>query len=377
MDSPDVIVVGGGIAGLAAAWRWAEEGASVRLFEQESLLASHSSARNAAIWMPMEDDPTTSPLARRSAALLDGLLEERWLRPTGGLVVAPHEAGAAAVERAAAGAAMAVERVSAEHAAQLSPALIEARRAGGRSTSEGGAIADEGAIFVYLPGAGELDIHAITTGLARAAQRLGARLELGAPVRSLLIEREAVAGVSLADGSRMCAPRIVLAAGAWVGALAAAAGVPLPIAPYRRHLLMLQADARLAGCIVWRLDEEVYFRPDTVGVLASPCDEELSEPCLPIAADWAGALLAEKLERRAPGLMSASVRRSWACLRTFAADRELVIGGDPRVAGLDWLAGFGGRGMTVAVGAAALGVDGALGRASDLLEITSPARLLS
>ena len=46
--------------------------------------------------------------------------------------------------------------------------------------------------------------------------------------------------------------------------------------------------------------------------------------------------------------------RAWACLRTMADDRELVIGEDPRVRGLFWIAGLGGRGMTCGAAAAEL-----------------------
>lgn len=64
------------------------------------------------------------------------------------------------------------------------------------------------------------------------------------------------------------------------------------------------------------------------------------KPELP-APDEAGLLLlAEKLARIAPALSDSSVRRSWACLRTFAPDRAAVVGLDPRVAGLWWLAAW-------------------------------------
>jgi D-arginine dehydrogenase len=40
------------------------------------------------------------------------------------------------------------------------------------------------------------------------------------------------------------------------------------------------------------------------------------------------------------------VRRVWACLRTFAPNRDFHAGADARVPGLFWVAGLGGRGMT-------------------------------
>jgi D-arginine dehydrogenase len=47
-------------------------------------------------------------------------------------------------------------------------------------------------------------------------------------------------------------------------------------------------------------------------------------------------------------------RRTWAGLRTFSRDGELVIGFDPRREGFFWLAGQGGYGIQSCVGAARL-----------------------
>jgi D-arginine dehydrogenase len=86
--------------------------------------------------------------------------------------------------------------------------------------------------------------------------------------------------------------------------------------------------------------------------------------------------LAERLSTLAPRLATATVRRYWAGLRTFAPDRNLVVGRDPRVLGLSWLAGLGGHGMTLAVAAAEY-LTRELVRESDPLPEWSPARLLA
>ena len=143
----------------------------------------------------------------------------------------------------------------------------------------------------------------------------------------------------------------------------------------RRHLALLEGDPERAGTTVWRFGKgQVYYRPESGGVLASPCDETPFEPCLPPADGAALEALASLLEPVAPELVEAPVRTSWACLRTYAHDRELVLGPDPRVSGLVWMAGFGGRGMTVAVGAAELCANAMNGRADPLLERMRPDR---
>jgi D-arginine dehydrogenase len=86
--------------------------------------------------------------------------------------------------------------------------------------------------------------------------------------------------------------------------------------------------------------------------------------------------LFHKLESLAPGLADAEVRRVWACLRTMSEDRELVVGPDPRVSGLFWLAGLGGRGMTCGVAAGELLARVMVGLPHPLMRNLAPARLI-
>ncbi|HEY8428687.1 MAG TPA: FAD-dependent oxidoreductase, partial [Sandaracinaceae bacterium] len=102
--------------------------------------------------------------------------------------------------------------------------------------------------------------------------------------------------------------------------------------------------------------------------------EEPFAPSLPPVDAAALEALASALEPIAPELADAGVRTKWACLRTYAHDRELVLGPDPRVEGLVWMAGFGGRGMTVAPGAAELCARALRGEASPLLDLVRPDR---
>jgi len=361
-SSPDVVVVGGGIAGLSIAWQLAHRGARrVVLLEREDLLASHSSARNAAIWIPIEDEPTTVALARRSAMLLDELTDGRWLTITGALVTAENETLLEPVTRGAEANGMEPRRCPRDEAIVLSPALVK-----GTFRSA-----------VHVGRAGQLDIHLMTTAIARAAKSDGADLRTGACVHCLVAERGRVRAAILEDGSRIEAETFVLASGAWAGQLGRTCDAPLPIEPLLRHLVQLDAAPRLAGTIVWNVDDEVYFRPESGGVLASPGDEQKSEPCLPSADPSTVEAFASTLLTFAPGLADAGVVRAWACLRTFASDREVVVGEDPRVGGLFWLAGLGGRGMTVGVAAAEVAAMQVLGEEHPLSGLLSPSRLIS
>ncbi|MHB8874476.1 MAG: NAD(P)/FAD-dependent oxidoreductase, partial [Myxococcaceae bacterium] len=225
---------------------------------------------------------------------------------------------------------------------------------------------------------GVIDIHAVTQELARAAAAAGVTLTLGAEVLRLEREGPRIAGVTLASGERIAAGAVVIAGGAWGESLGASCGASLPLEPRRRHLALLETQALLAADapVVWCLDDEAYFRPDSGGMLACPCDEVAWKAELPATSEGALELLAKKLSRLAPRLAEATVRRSWAGLRTFAPDRVPVVGPDPRVEGLHWLAGLGGHGMTGGAGAGELLAAAFTGKPHPLAQALAPARLL-
>lgn len=337
----DALVIGGGVAGLAAAWQLSRVGIRALVLEREALPCTHSSGRNAAIFRHAEPVVELCRLASRSRALLDELTgSEAWLDVTGALYVAPVEEPIAALERCARVAGVVVERLGREQLAAREPALRDGDAAFGLSS----------------PADGVIDLHVVTQALLRAARAGGAEVRCGAVVERVLLEGGRARGVVLVDGSELRADVVVLAAGAWAAELGARAGAPLSLTPLRRHLAVLEGAAvgALAGPVLWRVVEDVYVRREGAGALASPGDEEPFAPCLPPTDPEALALLAHKLSSLAPSLADAAVRRSWACLRTFAPDRNLVIGRDPRVEGLAWLAGLGGHGMTLATASAEL-----------------------
>jgi D-arginine dehydrogenase len=370
MAVADVVVVGGGIAGLSALAQLARSQQAV-LIEREPLLAAHASGRNAAIYRPLERDASSAQLARRSLELLAELAED-------------VQGGTAAFVQRRGLLLASAERDSmlawVEHARSVA---VECELLEGKALHECASSVATGdvAYGAWVPSGGVLDLHAIHTTLARAARAAGAEIRTGACVTRLLSDNGRIRGVALADGSEIHAQSVVIAAGAWGNDLAASCGAALPLTPVRRHLVQLDTPAGAAlpdgHPVVWRLDDEVYYRAESRGVLASPCDAAPWSACDPPADPAALELLARKLARTAPLLAPAKVRRYWACLRTFAPDRELVVGADARIAGLYWLAGLGGRGMAVAPAAGEVLAACMRGEAHALATVLSPGRLVT
>ena len=102
------------------------------------------------------------------------------------------------------------------------------------------------------------------------------------------------------------------------------------------------------------VEEQFYFRPDAGRILASPADETDSPPCDAQPEELDVAIVAERI-KLATTLTVDRIQNRWAGLRSFVADRTLVIGEDPEQSGFYWLAGQGGYGIMTSPAAAAAG----------------------
>lgn len=364
----DVVILGGGVAGLATAGLLRSAGVKdVCVLETEPLFAAQASARNAAIFLPVERDAITTALVLRQAPMLDELFadsDEAWLSRTGALLVssehrASHELYEAAIEHGF-GCNEVDRSVLVNHVSPL---------AGG-----------DARYGVFVPESGVLNTHAMISLLLARARRLGVTLLNNVGGVTVTCTSGKVQSVTLQDGTRIATAAVVVASGAWSHQVGEALGAKLPLTPLKRHLLWLREDKaeELNWPVVWSLDDEVYFRPESGGILASPCDERPSPPSTdPTEEPDAKDSLATKLMRVAPSLLERGVRRSWACLRTYAPDRLPVLGRDPRIDGVSWLAGLGGQGMSVCLAAAEVTCASMLNQQHALAEACAPDRLIT
>lgn len=335
-----IVIVGGGIAGLASAWALAKRHAfEVTLFERESTLCEHASGHNAAIYRPLEADADLARLASESLSAFEtlagapgALIDQR-----GFLLLHPDRASLTSVQEGA-------SRGGVE-STLLGPDELS-RKLGGKSPPTG-------FCGLFATSGGVIDIHALNQSLARAARSLGVRIAAGVEVTDVVASSGRIAGVRTKDATEVAADAVVIAGGAWCARLGELVGCPLELRPVRRHLALLEPEQPLAKDfpVVWCLEPEVYFRPELHRVLASPCDATEVDTTVAQAEMDALSPLWDRLAYLGTGLQGARVSHHWACLRTFAPDGRPVIGPDPRVEGLYWLGGLGGFGMTTGVAA--------------------------
>jgi len=367
------VIIGAGFAGASVAYhlsrRFGLSGVhtgDIVVVEQEAVPGVHSSGRNASMIRQVVPDPAIASLAMEGAAFLQHL-PPAWPTPVsfdqnGSLLLASGKQLAdlqrdaeAARERG-----VTVELWTPEEAQRRVEILRGA--------------AFEGAL--WCPTDGVVDIHALLTSYLKAASSLGARIRYGAPVKSIDVSGGRVTGVVAGD-ERIETEAVINAAGAWAGAIANLAGAqPVPLRPMRRHLFLTPPLPWVSPSwpFIWDISNELYFRPDSGGLLLCACDQDEMPPGIPPADESVVERLAEKVKNHFPEISDVPIKTSWTGLRTFSPDGRFVIGWDARVKGFFWVAGLGGHGVTTsaAVGNLAARVIG--GEASPLANTFSPGR---
>jgi D-arginine dehydrogenase len=339
MGSPDVVVVGGGIAGASVAYELAAS-RSVLLVEAEPELGRHSTARSAATYIPGHGVGVVRSLITSSgprfAALADELGTPPLLVPRDVVWVAVDDAGERSLVEMLAerdGEPEAPVRIDVDDAlrrcAALAPGTI---RAAGITTTSA-----------------DVETDALHQGYVRGLRARGGAVLAGARVRALA--RHGAGWRVTAADQEIDTALVVDAAGAWADEVAALAGVPcIGLQPFRRTIAVARVPdpARLRGPgrqpMVIEAGERFYFKSEGDDLMVSAADETPVAACDARPDDLDVALAMERVEAvTALGLRS--VRTSWAGLRSFVPDRAPVIGSLPEHPGFAFVAGQGGSGI--------------------------------
>ena len=128
---------------------------------------------------------------------------------------------------------------------------------------------------------------------------------------------------------------------------------------------------------VWDVSHDIYFRPEGEGLLLCACDQQELPPGDPPVDETVQELLAEKIQNYIPALSRVSISKGWAGFRTLSADGRFVIGWDPKVKGLFWVAGLGGHGVTTSSAVGTLAAELILGGPDKRSDPFSPHRFMS
>jgi D-arginine dehydrogenase len=331
----DFVIVGGGIAGASVGYFLAPH-ARVVLLERESQPGYHSTGRSAALFLESYGTPQVRALTRASRAFLDapppGFAEHPVLGPRGCLLVAAPGQEELLQEHWDLLRSMTpnARRLTAAEALELVPVLRPDRLIGA----------------VLEPEANDMDVHAIHQGYLRGLRRAGGTVVCDAEVTGLA-RKDGQWQVATPAGSWR-APVVINAAGAWCDVLAALAGVPaIGLQPRRRSAFTFAppagVDTRHWPCLI-SADESWYVKQDAGMLLGSPANADPVEPQDVQPEELDIALAIDRIQQ----MTTLEIRRparTWAGLRSFVADGDLVGGFDPAAPGFFWLAAQGGYGI--------------------------------
>lgn len=371
----DVLIAGGGVAGLSTAWHLAQGPGKLRVVvvEREKKLGGHSSGRNAGMIRQALSDPLLVRLAREGREALERASQTKsWKKlglKTAGSVLLDDDPKSAELRKTA----------TALNAEGISVTVLPASEAETVVPPMFGAGTFAQALFCQSDAV--LDIHELVAGFERELKRLGVQIICGTPIRS--VRKKGTQFHVAAHGREFRAQVIVNAAGAWaseIGQLAGASAVPLTA--YRRHLYETPALPGVSkrAPFVWHVSRGFYFRPLGAGFLISPCDKTPLPPTSGEAVDPGMAqMLVDKLSAISPRYRKIKLTKARSGLRTMAPDGRFVIGVDPDLFGFFWVAGLGGHGVTTCFSVGRLAADLILGHKVDskLQKAFSPARFAS
>ena len=339
-NTSDVVIVGGGVAGCAAALFISGMGYSVRLFEKDGIANHASGFAFGSIQPQIVKTPTSGLLAAAldihkdlsetlpaESGLSYGFIEKSSVL----LAISEKEAkGMKAIfmegDKSTMPKVSAFSWLNSAELAHMEPRL--------NPDIHGGA---------YSDGAYQLDPYRFTLSMWYAAERKGAVLSRSA-VDGILTKGGRANGVIVGE-DMYYADSVVVAGGAWSPLLLRKVGVSIPIEPLKGQILRLSVpEPALTATFSWRGDYAAT-KPDNL-LWVGTTDEREGFDDAPTEAGKASIMASASSVFHY--LKDAKVQRHTACIRPVLPDNAPVIGEIPSIDNLIVLSGAGRNGIALA-----------------------------
>ncbi len=354
-DSPDVLIVGGGVVGCATAYFLTRDGYSVTLIERDSI-ASHASGFAYGGLSPIvgiiEDDPVL-PLSEASEAIHAELAERL-----------PAESGVEYEHRLKTSLTLATNPIQVEELREAhdwlkgnykgrvewhDEASVRALEPRVGPSVMAGLLADR---------SGEVEPYKFTLALWQAAEKAGAVMR-NAEVTGVTRKAGNISGVVLSSGEVIEAGAFVLAAGPWMGKATEWLGVDMPISPLKGQILRLQAPGDpLAVSLSWA-HNYATTKPDGL-IWCGTTEERVGFDETPTA--YGRDTIMSSVIEVLPYLADAELVHHTACLRPIAPDGLPVVGPAPGNDGVVIASGTGRKGIFLGPAMAKVAAEMATGR---------------
>lgn len=358
------VIVGGGVMGVALAYRLVTEGVEVELFEAGRLGGGTSSVGigwfNSARKEPFAYHVLNVSGMAEHATLAREFGAAPWYHPGGSLrwtTADRTDELVAQVERLRSWGYPA-ELLSPRRITELEPFL---RVPAGVPR------------VAHFPWEGLADLPQLIGALAHAAAGRGAVIHAFTPVTSLTVEGGRVTGI-MCGRTHVSADTVAICAGRWSDTLLTTAGLALPMAPTPGFNIYTGPTPVTLTAMVHAPD--VHFRPEGGGRVLVRADEfdgavGLDEPVDPVPA--VGRELLARAVKYLPGLAGAAIEGARVALRSVPGDGLPAVGAVPGRAGLYLIVSHSGGTMGPLLGRLAA-LEIAHGELDPRLEPFRPAR---
>lgn len=337
----DIVVIGGGVIGLATAYHLAAAGHGSVLLLEKSSFGSGSTCRSAGGVRAQFSDEINIRLGQRGLRVFERFEEllgqQIDFHQVGYLFLLDNAEDVATFERS-----VALQNSLGVPSQMISPA--EAQRISPLISTDGLLAA------AFSPEDGHCDPASVCQGYAAGARRHGATLIAGCAVTGALVDRSGPAprirGV-VTEAGVVETERVVIATGAWSREVGQWFGVDLPVEPLRRQILVTEPVPDLRPDTPMTIDfgSTLYFHNEGPGLLMGMSDPHAT-PGFRLAVDdaWMPGLV-EALGRRAPGLADVGIAHQWAGLYEVTPDANGLVGAAQELPGLYYCTGFSGHGF--------------------------------
>ncbi|MCP3757338.1 FAD-binding oxidoreductase [Streptomyces sp. TBY4] len=353
-QSPDLVIIGAGVVGAACAYYAARAGLRVAVVDRGPVAGGTTGAGEGNLLVSDKEAGPELDLALLSARLWRELaLElpaEIEYEAKGGLVVAASETTVKALRGFADG-----QRAAGVDAVEVGPGELRELEPHLAPDLAGG--------FHYPQDAQVQPAQAAARLLAGAR---GVEVYLGEEVTELLRGPAGELRGVRTPRRDLLAPAVVNAAGTWGGAVAALAGVGLPVLPRRGFVLVTEPLPRVVRHKVYAADYIADVASGSAALQSSAVVEGTPAGPVLIGATrervgFDRSLSTEALRRLAgqaaalfPVLAGVRVLRTYHGFRPYLPDHLPAIGPDPRVPGLFHACGHEGAGIGLAPGTGVL-----------------------
>jgi len=339
-----VAIIGAGVVGLGIAWRLAARGVRVEIFDKGAAGAGASHAAAGMLAACAEAEPgeeTLVALGRESQARWPAFAAE--LKTTSGIDVELREEGTLVVALTADDQARLAHHLVFQHKLGLPLQWITAAETRRREPHLAGKLAGA----VWSPQDHQVDNRRLAAALRIAAERAGAVLREHTAVKEISVAGGRADGIVLADGTKIAADAVVLAAGAWSRGIAGLAPeLRPPVRPIKGQMLSLRMDAAapLLTHVLWAPGAYLVPRRDGRLLVGATVEEKGFDTTL-----TAGGLLTllEAAWRALPAVEELPIEEMWAGHRPGSRDDAPILGPGP-VEGLIYATGHHRNGILLA-----------------------------